>query len=410
MRPNEELRMTKKILIVGPSWVGDMVMAQALFIALHEQALKNGHAAPVIDVLAPAWSRPLLVRMPQVRRAIEMPFQHGELNLAGRYRVGHRLRKERYDQVIVLPNSFKSALPALFVRARVRTGWRGEARGMLLNDMRILDEQALPLMVQRFVALGLPDGADLPHPLPRPRLVTDPDSVAAAVAALHLPLVGAYPEGIKDPPAIESRVTADRGQARSHRDEQTGRPVLVICPGAEFGDAKQWPAEHYAAVCQQQIDEGWQVWVLGSAKDSEIATSIRGRLTAVGQEHCHDLTGRTSLAQAIDLMSLAAAVLSNDSGLMHVAAALGRPIVALYGSTSADFTPPLADNVQLLAIDIDCRPCFERTCPLKHKRCLVDLPPQLALAALQQVLAQAGTSAEATNAVDATATIGASGT
>ena len=227
--------------------------------------------------------------------------------------------------------------------------------------------------------------------------------------------VGAYPEGIKDPPAISSGAGFNRGQARSHTDEQLqmGQPVLVICPGAEFGDAKQWPAEHYSAVCQQQIDAGWQVWILGSAKDSEIATAIRGQLTAAGQAHCHDLTGRTSLAQAIDLMSLAAAVLSNDSGLMHVAAALGRPIVALYGSTSADFTPPLADNVQLLAINIDCRPCFERTCPLKHKRCLVDLSPQLALAALQQVLAQAGTSAEAANlvtAADATATTGASGT
>jgi len=216
--------------------------------------------------------------------------------------------------------------------------------------------------------------------------------------------VGAYPEGIKDLSAIESRVTADRGQARSHGDEQlqTERPVLVICPGAEFGDAKQWPAEHYAAVSQQQIDAGWQVWILGSAKDSDIATTIRGLLNAAGQEHCHDLTGRTSLAQAIDLMSLAAAVISNDSGLMHVAAALARPIVALYGSTSADFTPPLADNVQLLAIDIDCRPCFERTCPLKHKRCLVDLAPQLALAALQQVLAQAGTTTDATSATETT--------
>lgn len=360
--------MTKKILIVGPSWVGDMVMAQALFITLQEEALKNGHPVPVIDVLAPAWSKPLLARMPQVRRAVEMPFQHGELNLAGRYRVGHRLRKERYEQVIVLPNSFKSALPALFVRARVRTGWRGEARGMLLNDLRILDEQALPLMVQRFVALGLPRGAALPQmlpqPLPRPHLVTDPASVAAAVVALQL---------------------------------HTDRQVLVICPGAEFGDSKQWPAEHYASVSQHQIDAGWQVWILGSAKDSDIATTIRGLLTSVGQEHCHDLTGRTSLAQAIDLMSLAAAVVSNDSGLMHVAAALARPIVALYGSTSADFTPPLADNVQLLATDIDCRPCFERTCPFKHKRCLVELSPQRALAALQQVLVQAGKPTDVTD-------------
>ncbi|MDP1930038.1 MAG: lipopolysaccharide heptosyltransferase II [Gammaproteobacteria bacterium] len=348
---------TSKVLIVGPSWVGDMVMAQALFMTLQSAAAVAG-ATAVIDVLAPVWSRPLLERMPQVRRAIDLPFSHGELNLAGRYRLGHSLRKERYDQVIVLPNSFKSALLTLFTRSRKRTGWRGEARGMLLNDVRQLDTKALPLMVQRFVALGLPEGAPLPEPLPRPQLITDPASVTQAVTDMQLHL---------------------------------GRPVLVICPGAEFGDAKQWPAEHFASLSRQKIEDGWQVWILGSAKDTSIATVIKGQLPEDQHRHCHDLTGRTSLAQAIDLMSLAQAVVSNDSGLMHVAAALARPIVALYGSTSADFTPPLADNVQLLAIDISCRPCFERTCPLQHKRCLVDLTPQQTLNALDQVLARAGT-------------------
>ncbi|OGT74166.1 MAG: lipopolysaccharide heptosyltransferase II [Gammaproteobacteria bacterium RIFCSPLOWO2_02_FULL_57_10] len=347
---------SKKILIVGPSWVGDMVMAQALFITLQAQAAAAGGTA-IIDVLAPAWSRPLLVRMPQVRHAIDLPFAHGELNLAGRYRLGHSLRKERYDQVIVLPNSFKSALLTLFTRSRKRTGWRGEARGILLNDVRQLDPQALPLMVQRFVALGLPEGASLPDPLPRPQLITDPASVALALADLQL---------------------------------QTTRPVLVICPGAEFGDAKQWPAEHFASLSARKIEDGWQVWILGSAKDNHVATTIKDLLSTVARAECQDLTGRTSLAQAIDLMSLARAVVSNDSGLMHVAAALARPIVALYGSTSADFTPPLADNVQLLATDIGCRPCFERTCPLQHKRCLVDLSPQLALGALEAVLNRAG--------------------
>ncbi len=333
-----------------------MVMAQALFMTLQAQARATGDDA-IIDVLAPAWSRPLLERMPEVRRAIDLPFQHGEFNIVGRYRLGHSLRKEHYTQVIVLPNSFKSGLLTLFVRSPLRTGWRGEARSMLLNDVRTLDKAALPLMVQRFVALGLAPGAPLPNPLPRPKLVTDLLSVDVALQAMNL--------------------QAQKG------------PILVICPGAEFGDSKQWPAEHYASLAQQKIQEGWQVWALGSAKDSEVSAQIKGTLELDSQAHYHDLTGKTSLAQAIDLMSVAKAVVSNDSGLMHVAAALARPIVALYGSTSADFTPPLTDHVQLLSIDIACRPCFERTCPLKHKRCLVDLPPSMALTALDRVLAGA---------------------
>ena len=344
--------MKRKILVIGPSWIGDMVMAQALFISLHADAIAAAQTLE-IDVLAPAWSRPLLERMPQVARAIDMPFRHGELNLVGRYLLGRSLSKEGYAQVIVLPNSFKSALPALFTRVKRRTGWRGEARGWLFNDVRDLDKKALPLMVQRFIALGRDHQAPLPDPLPRPALVTQASSVEEALQAQ----------------ALDLRL-----------------PVLVICPGAEFGDAKQWPVEHYASLSATQIAQGWQVWIMGSAKDNGVATQIQELLPSTARAACHDLTGKTSLAQAIDLMSLARAVVSNDSGLMHIAAALGKPIVALYGSTSADFTPPLADQVQLLAIDIDCRPCFERVCPLGHKRCLVDLTPGLALSALERVL------------------------
>ncbi len=327
-------------------------MAQALFISLQADARAQGQSL-LIDVLAPVWSRPLLERMPQVRSAIDLPFQHGELNLGGRFRLGRSLRKEGYEQVIVLPNSLKSALLPLFAAVPRRTGWRGEARGLLLNDVRDLDKEALPLMVQRFVALGRADGDALPKPLPRPRLVTEPESVASAVKALQLDLA---------------------------------RPVLAICPGAEFGDAKQWPAQHYASISAQLIAKGWQVWIMGSQKDNDVANQILRELSESGREACHDLTGRTSLAQAIDLMSVAKAVVSNDSGLMHVAAALGRPVVAMYGSSSADFTPPLTDQVQLLSIDIGCRPCFERVCPLGHKRCLVDLSPELALTALAQLV------------------------
>ena len=341
----------KKILIIGPSWVGDMVMAQALFMTLQQDAKAAGQTL-VIDVLAPAWSRPLLERMPEINRAIDLPFAHGELNLSGRYRLGRSLRHEGYSEVILLPNSLKSALVPVFAGIAKRTGWRGEARGLLLNDVRHLDTEALPLMVQRFVALARSKGSALPEPLPKPALVTNSHSVQEALQALSL--------------IVNS-------------------PILVICPGAEFGDAKQWPAEHYASLSAEKIKQGWQVWILGSKKDNAVAYEIQGLMPAKQQAQCQILTGRTSLAQAIDLMSVASAVVSNDSGLMHVAAALGKPIVALYGSTSADFTPPLADQVQLLSIDIDCRPCFERTCPLGHKRCLVDLSPTIALQALEKI-------------------------
>jgi len=342
----------RKILIVGPSWVGDMVMAQALFMVLKADAQALGQPLS-IDVLAPAWSRPLLERMPQVSEAIDLPFSHGELNLRGRYRLGRALRSKAYDEVILLPNSLKSALVPMFAKIPKRTGWRGEARGLILNDMRRLDPEALPLMVQRFVALARPDAAQLPEVLPKPALVTEQASVAQAMLAMSL---------------------------------NSERPVLVICPGAEFGDAKQWPAPHYASLSAEKIRQGWQVWILGSAKDNAVALEIQGLLEPAQREYCKTLTGQTTLAQAIDLMSAAKAVVSNDSGLMHVAAALGKPIVALYGSTSADFTPPLADQVQLLSIDIDCRPCFKRTCPLGHKRCLVDLSPALALEALEKIV------------------------
>ena len=332
--------ISKRVLVIGPSWVGDMVMAQSLFRQLKAQSDCS------IDVLAPAWSRALLDRMPEVSASLELPFVHGQLDFPGRYRLGKSLRKAGYDQAIVLPNSFKSALPAVFARIPRRTGWRGEARGMLLNDCRVLDTRNYPLMVQRFVALALDPGAALPQVLPRPRLQTETGSVSQTLESLKL---------------------------------DTDRPVLALCPGAEFGDAKQWPAAHYAAVASSRLAEAWQIWLLGSARDSAVAQEVLEHVPAHLRPHCHDLTGTTTLGQAIDLLSVAQAVVSNDSGLMHVAAALDRPLVVLYGSTSSDFTPPLADRVAMLATDIECRPCFQRRCPLKHKRCLTELSPSLVL-------------------------------
>lgn len=339
-----------KILVIGPSWIGDMVMAQSLFKVLRQQ-----HVDLQLDVLAPAWSRPILQRMPEVSAAIDLPFAHGELSLGKRYALGKSLRSKGYLQVIVLPNSFKSALLPWFSKIARRTGWRGEQRGLLLNDCRVLDKSRYPLMVQRFVALGIAAGAELPDPLPVPQLISTVQSAQQAVAELALPWA------------------ADTS-------------VLALCPGAEFGDAKQWPAAHYAEVARVYSERGWRVALMGSARDAQICAQIVAYLPESLQQQCDNLAGRTSLAQVIDLLSLASAVVSNDSGLMHIAAALHRPLVAVYGSTSADFTPPLSDQVAMLHTDISCRPCFKRECPYGHKRCLTELTPQQVLDALSRLL------------------------
>lgn len=337
----------EQVLVVGPSWVGDMVMSQVLYSRLQET-----RPGVTIDVLAPAWSEPLLARMPQVRRAITMPLGHGELGLAQRWRLGRKLRSQQYSQAILLPNSFKSALVPWFAGIARRTGWRGEMRYGLLNDMRLLDEQALPLMVQRFAALGQEVNEPLPDRLRAPRLVVDTDQARRCRHAMGL--------------------AADL-------------PLLALCPGAEFGGAKRWPAAYYSELALHYLQRDWQVALFGSANDRQVTAAISAHCG--GHPNCFDLAGRTRLAEAVDLLSLAAAVVSNDSGLMHIAAALARPLVVLYGATSPGFTPPLNNSAAVLMSDIDCAPCFQRECPLGHHRCMVELPPAKVVATLEQLLA-----------------------
>lgn len=330
------------VLVVGPSWVGDLVLAQPLFALLADRPGCAG-----VDVLAPPFMAPLLVRMPAVRRAVEQPFGHGVFRPAARWALGRSLRAAGYVQAVVLPNSWKSALAVRAARIPRRTGYLGEARFGLLNDLRRLDRAALPMTLQRFYALGLPPGA-APDGIPDPRLESTPAQQAATRAALGLP-VDAMP--------------------------------VVLCPGAEYGPAKRWPVRHFAALARHYLDAGTPVWLCGSARDAPVTAAVN---TAAGGR-CADLAGRTDLGAACDLLAGAALVVSNDSGLMHVAAALGAPVVGVFGSSDPRHTPPLGARARSVSLALPCSPCFARNCPLGHTRCLEDLEPQRVLEAARRI-------------------------
>lgn len=334
----------QKVLIIGPAWVGDMVMAQVLF-----KLLRQSHPTIQLDVIAPAATYPLLARMPEVSHAINLSIGHGEFGLRKRYQLGRELRAEKYDTAILLTNTFKSALLPFFAKIPRRIGWRGEMRWGLLNDVRYLNRQQLPLMIQRFAALGLPCNAALPKELPWPHLQTDSNATASTFAKLNMM-----------PPT---------------------KPILALCPGAEFGPAKRWPSRYFAAIATAKYAAGWDVWIMGGPKDQPIAAEIQ----AQANHCCVDLTGKTKLTEAIDLLAQASAVVSNDSGLMHISAALQRSLVVIYGSSDPSFTPPLAKQVKILSLGLACSPCFERTCPLQHMNCLNQLYPEQVLQALDNL-------------------------
>jgi len=317
---------SEQILIVGPSWVGDMVMAQSLF-----KLLRSREPEAQIDVIAPGWSEGILARMPEVRRAHTLAAGHGEFALGTRRQLGTALRAVGYDRAIVLPRSFKSALVPWFANVPVRTGFRGEWRYGLLTDVRKLDRQQYDQTVKRFVALG--QLADEPLPaIPQPELNSDIQN--------------------------QGRLAAELGLDTSGR-------AIAFMPGAAYGPAKMWPLEHFSRLAAELADAGHQVWVLGSDKEAPI-----GQVIADDRPEILNLCGRTSLGETVDLFALAGAAVTNDSGLMHVAAAAGTHVIALYGSSSPAFTPPLTANKNILHLNLDCSPCHKRECPLGHLNCL----------------------------------------
>lgn len=324
-----------KYLIVGPSWVGDMVMAQSLFITLKERDKEA-----IIDVIGPNWSSPILARMPQVRNAITLPTGHGEWGISTRRKLGKSLRSEHYNHAIVMPRSWKSALVPFFANVKHRVGFTGEQRYVLLNERRKLDKSVLNQTVKRFTSLGLP-AAD------------------------------AYPPETLPHPAL--RVDLDNQKALFNTYQLADRPAIALMAGAEFGPSKQWPIAYFHELAKKSIEAGYQIWVLGGPKDAEDGDNITKGLG----EFAFNLCGKTKLVDAIDLLSAAEKAVSNDSGLMHVAASVGTEVHGIYGSTSELFTPPLTENKTIHNLHLECSPCFKRTCPLGHTNCQNQLTPDI---------------------------------
>jgi heptosyltransferase-2 len=326
-------------LVVGPNWVGDMIMAHGLI-----SYLKSKRPDDPIHMLAPSWSLEVARRMPEVDQVIELPFDHGELKLKERWAFARKLRFSRYHRAFVLPNSLKSALIPAMAGIPRRIGWRGEYRYKLLTDLRILHEARFPRMIDRYMALGFP--ANL------------------ALSANQLPEAPLFPRLTMDE-ASQANLVSTHGLDPAR--------LVALCPGAEFGPAKQWPLDRFSDLATRLIDAGHQVILLGSPNDADDVERLIDQVAKAKRKNLLNLAGLTSIPEAVDLIGLSKAVVTHDSGLMHVAAATGRPLVALFGPSSPAHTPPLSDTAVTLTHSVPCHPCFERECPLTHQACLSEL-------------------------------------
>jgi heptosyltransferase-2 len=305
-----------------------MVMAQSLF-----KQLRSDQPALKIDVLAPSWCLPLLERMPEVRRGIDVGMGHGEFGLLARRKLGKQLQSEAYSRAIILPRSLKAALVPFFARIPERVGFRGEYRYGLLTDIRPFDPTYLNQTVKRFIALGLPRGSAI-GPIPQPSMRVDPGR--------------------------QARLFDKFGMDRS-------LDTVALAPGAEYGPAKRWPAVRFGELAQRLAESQINVAILGSAKELAIGEEIS---TVANHPLVKNLCGRTELVDTVDILGNAVVAVSNDSGLLHVAAAVGTHVVAIYGSSTPDFTPPLTAKADIVYERVDCSPCFKRVCPLQHFKCM----------------------------------------
>ncbi|WP_367670473.1 lipopolysaccharide heptosyltransferase II [Sodalis-like secondary symbiont of Drepanosiphum platanoidis] len=298
-----------KILIIGPSWIGDMIMSHSLYRILIKKYPKIK-----IDVMAPKWSYPLLKRMPEINKSIILPFSHGEISLCKRYNIGIKLRNKNYEQAIILPNSFKSALIPFFAKIPLRTGWIGEKRYGIINDLRKNNTLKFSLMIEKYSILAfskkeINNSFSFPKPFLYPILKVNKKEKHYLYKKFYL--------------------------------NKNYRPLFGLCPGSASKLAKCWPYYHYASLAKKLIKDGYNIIIFGSKYDQDTGESIINILNIKEKKYCTDLTGMTSINEAIILIDSCNGIVSNDSGLMHIASALHKPLIALYGFSNPKFTPPL---------------------------------------------------------------------
>mgnify|MGYP000558929741 CR=1 FL=1 len=335
--------MKYKILIIGPAWVGDMVMSQTLLKILVDKY----QGQVIIDVIANSWASGFLSRMPEINQVIISTFKHGKLDLLSRIKLGLELKKNNYDQAFILPNSFKSAIVPFFAGIKLRTGFIGEMRYGLINNCYKLDKSKLPLMVDRFCALA--NNGQKPRHIPKPLLNVN---------------------------------TANQNQLIYKFNLNPNQAIVGFCPAAEYGPAKRWPTEYFAELADKLHEHNYQILILGSNKDILIAEEILAKIKTVTTK-VTNVCGKTSLSDAVDLLNLTKYVVTNDSGLMHIASAVNTQVIVVYGSSSPQFTPPLTNKAKIIQIKLECSPCFERTCKFGHYNCLKLITPNMVLKSIQ---------------------------
>jgi heptosyltransferase-2 len=339
--------MTARRLIISPNWIGDAVMAQPLVQLLHQE-----DPTKPIDVLAPAWVAPVWRAMREVDTVIEAPFKHGSLQLGVRWKFARQLKRRGYRAAYVLPNTLKFALIPWLAGIKHRVGYKGESRYGLINVMHHDGGAAPRPMVSFYGALASKPTQEYLHPeqLPRPRLYLADE--------------------------VRTKILSELGL-------EFARPMIAFAPGAEFGSAKRWPTTHFARLAHT-IRETYpkaDIVLLGSTKDNDVCEEIAAQAGTV-----KNLAGVTSLEQALAVIASADAVVGNDSGLMHIASALNRPVIALYGPTDPDHAPPFSDVAKALSLRLSCSPCKQRECPLGHQNCMKHLESQMVWDCLRQML------------------------
>jgi heptosyltransferase II len=340
-----------RILIIAPNWIGDAVMSQPLLANL-----KTIYPRCQIDVLASPWVAPIYRACTEVNQVLEAKLEHKQLQWGLRKQLAKQLEKNQYDSCYVLPNSFKSALIPWLANIPYRIGYRGEMRFGLINiALENPSKLNRPPMANHYLALG--NALNSPQEIDA-RYLVDPKLNVST-------------------PARQS--VSIKLQEASINEES----IYVLCPGAEYGITKRWPTEHFADLAQQLIsnEPDTHVILLGSKSDHILGASITTQAKNISQ--IHNWCGNTSLDEAIALIGMSKALVSNDSGLMHIGAALKVPQVAIFGSSDPHHTPPLSDKAKVIWLNLPCSPCHQRECPLSHLKCLQDILPETVLRTIQ---------------------------